>query len=111
MKTTLLCFIRLRNTVDSCEQMPMHQYCSLELQESPQRSWTLTQPLLLPSSSYTTAADVEFMQGMIVHHYQAFFNVRNGNLTRTNNQTILDLAGRIDVSQTDEINFMNKLAG
>ena len=60
--------------------------------------------IAIASSSYTTA-DVEFMQGMIVHHYQAFLMSEMAT-TRTNNQTILDLAGRIDVSQTDEINFM-----
>ena len=60
--------------------------------------------IAIASSSYTTA-DVEFMQGMIVHHYQAFLMSEMAT-ARTNNQTILDLAGRIDVSQTDEINFM-----
>jgi len=61
--------------------------------------------IAIANSSYTSA-DVEFMQGMIVHHYQAFLMSEMAT-TRTNNQTILDLAGRIDVSQTDEINYMN----
>jgi len=61
--------------------------------------------IAIANSSYT-AADVEFIQGMIVHHYQAFLMSEMAP-ERTNNQTILDLAGRIDVSQTDEINFMN----
>ena len=60
--------------------------------------------IAIANSSYT-AADVEFIQGMIVHHYQAFLMSEMAP-ERTNNQTILDLAGRIDVSQTDEINFM-----
>ncbi|MDB3991307.1 DUF305 domain-containing protein, partial [Gammaproteobacteria bacterium] len=60
--------------------------------------------IAIASSSYTSA-DVEFMQGMIVHHYQAFLMSEMAT-ARTNNQTILGLAGRIDVSQTDEINFM-----
>ena len=55
-------------------------------------------------SSYTSA-DVEFLQGMIIHHYQAFLMSEMAP-ARTNNQTILDLAGRIDISQTDEIDFM-----
>ena len=60
--------------------------------------------IAIASSSYTSA-DVEFMQGMIVHHYQAFLMSEMAT-ARTNNETILGLAGRIDVSQTDEINFM-----
>ena len=60
--------------------------------------------IAIADTSYT-AADVDFMQGMIIHHYQAFLMSEMAK-SRTNNQTILDLAGRIDVSQTDEINFM-----
>ena len=52
-----------------------------------------------------TSADVNFMQGMIIHHNQAIVmsNLVDG---RTNSPTIIDLAGRIKVSQDDEINFM-----
>ena len=62
--------------------------------------------IAIADSSYTDA-DVEFLQGMIVHHYQAFLMSEMAP-SRTNNQTILDLAGRIDISQTDEIDFMKK---
>tara|TARA_B100001996_G_scaffold37031_2_gene27396 strand:+ start:21 stop:2402 length:2382 start_codon:yes stop_codon:yes gene_type:complete len=62
--------------------------------------------IAIADSSYT-AADVEFLQGMIVHHYQAFLMSEMAP-SRTNNQTILDLAGRIDASQIDEIDFMEK---
>ena len=65
--------------------------------------------IAIADSSYT-AADVEFLQGMIVHHYQAFLMSEMAP-ARTNNQTILDLAGRIDISQTDEIDFMKKWLG
>ncbi|MAJ30215.1 MAG: DUF305 domain-containing protein [Gammaproteobacteria bacterium] len=60
--------------------------------------------IAIADSSYT-AADAEFLQGMIVHHYQAFLMSEMAP-SRTNNQTILDLAGRIDASQIDEIDFM-----
>ena len=60
--------------------------------------------IAIANTSYT-AADVDFMQGMIIHHYQAFLMSEMASL-RTNNQTILDLAGRIDISQQDEISFM-----
>ena len=58
----------------------------------------------IANSSYT-GADVEFMKDMIIHHHQALLMSRLA-IPSTNNQTILDLAGRIDVSQEDEISFM-----
>ena len=58
----------------------------------------------IANSSYTTA-DVYFMQGMIIHHEQALFMASLAP-ERTNSLTILDLAGRIESSQEDEINFM-----
>ena len=50
-------------------------------------------------------ADVKFLQGMIIHHQQAVLMSSMAD-KRTNNKTIVDLAKRIDVSQEDEINFM-----
>ncbi len=49
--------------------------------------------------------DVRFMQDMIRHHRQA---VRMAELVegRTNRQALIDVAGRIDASQADEIAFM-----
>ena len=49
--------------------------------------------------------DVRFMQGMIVHHHQA---VEMAALVedRTSTQSLVDIAGRIDASQADEISFM-----
>ena len=58
----------------------------------------------IANSSYTVA-DVEFMQDMIIHHHQALL-MSSQAIPSTNNQAILDLAGRIDVSQKDEISFM-----
>ncbi|MDJ0709518.1 MAG: DUF305 domain-containing protein [Woeseiaceae bacterium] len=51
--------------------------------------------------------DTQFMQDMIPHHNQA---VQMSALVadRTNRQAILDLAGRIDASQQDEIEFMQR---
>ena len=45
------------------------------------------------------------MQDMIIHHHQALLMSELATPS-TNNQSILDLAGRIDVSQKDEISFM-----
>ena len=52
-----------------------------------------------------TKDDEVFMNHMIVHHEQALTLSRLAP-NRTNTQEILDLAGRIDVSQEDEISFM-----
>ncbi len=51
--------------------------------------------------------DVLFMQDMIPHHNQA---VQMSELVadRTNRPELVDLAGRIDVSQLDEIDFMQQ---
>ena len=49
--------------------------------------------------------DVRFMQGMIVHHYQAVEMARLVD-DRTNRQELIDIAGRIKASQADEIAFM-----
>ena len=60
--------------------------------------------IAIADSSYTSA-DVHFMQGMILHHHQALLMSRLAS-DRTNNENVLDLAGRIDVSQDDEIALM-----
>ncbi|WP_245720548.1 DUF305 domain-containing protein [Microbulbifer yueqingensis] len=51
--------------------------------------------------------DVQFMQDMIPHHHQAL-QMAELVAERTNNPEIVDLAGRIDVSQEDEIKFMQQ---
>jgi uncharacterized protein (DUF305 family) len=58
----------------------------------------------IADTSYINA-DVKFLQGMIIHHQQAILMSSMAD-KRTNNETIVDLAKRIDVSQEDEINFM-----
>ena len=58
----------------------------------------------IAGSSYVHA-DINFLQGMIIHHKQAILMSRFAK-NRTNNKTIVDLADRIDVSQADEIDFM-----
>lgn len=51
--------------------------------------------------------DVEFMQGMIMHHAQAV-EMTDMIATRTTNRDILLLGERISKSQTDEMNFMRR---
>lgn len=66
----------------------------------------------LPSSTRATlpphsTADVQFMQGMIMHHAQA---VEMTALieSRTQNKELRSLGARISRSQSDEINFMKR---
>jgi len=58
----------------------------------------------IANNSYSSA-DVRFMQDMIPHHNQA---VQMAALVadRTNSTELIDIAGRIDASQADEIKFM-----
>jgi uncharacterized protein (DUF305 family) len=57
---------------------------------------------VLPSLS---AADVQFMQGMILHHAQAV-EMTAMIPSNTGNQNLHSLGARISSSQTDEIKFM-----
>lgn len=54
-----------------------------------------------------SAADVQFMQGMIAHHAQAIEMVTL-MATRTTTPALLSLGERIDVSQKDEIAMMQQ---
>ena len=58
----------------------------------------------IANTSYNSH-DVNFLQMMIMHHDQAIVMTRLAP-TRTNSKNILDLAGRIDTSQDDEMQFM-----
>lgn len=67
---------------------------------------------ILPSStkaelSPVSLKDVEFMQGMIMHHLQAI-EMTELIESRTDNKEIRRLGERIRQSQTDEINFMKR---
>jgi uncharacterized protein (DUF305 family) len=66
----------------------------------------------LPPSTTATApqrsqADVEFMQGMIMHHSQAVV-MTDLIPSHTENQEIRALGARIGLSQTDEMKFMKR---
>jgi uncharacterized protein (DUF305 family) len=66
----------------------------------------------LPSSTkgtlpQWTEADVEFMQGMIMHHAQAV-EMTALISSRTENKEVRLLGDKISISQTDEINFMKR---
>ena len=72
----------------------------------PARALTAEQAINIAVSSYSPA-DVRFLQDMIPHHQQA---VEMAALVaeRTNRQELTDAAGRISLSQRDEIEFMKQ---
>ena len=82
----------------------MLQLFSLELQAKIRKILDPALASNIAGASYVEA-DVQFLEGMIAHHRQAIVMSKLAK-KRTNNKTILDLANRIDVSQEDEINFM-----
>ena len=72
----------------------------------PYRELSAEEAIKVAKTSYSPA-DVTFMQDMIPHHNQA---VQMSELVfeRTNRPELVDVAGRIDVSQADEIEFMQQ---
>lgn len=59
----------------------------------------------LVSHTGFSVEDIRFVQDMIVHHQQAI-DMAEMVSERTNQQPFLDVAGRIEASQKDEIEFM-----
>jgi uncharacterized protein (DUF305 family) len=70
------------------------------------RSLRADEAIALARTAYTSA-DVQFLRDMIPHHQQAIDMVALVK-DRTNRKELLDAAGRIDASQKDEIEFMQK---
>src|SRR5277367_3713899 len=68
-------------------------------------SRNLTREEAIPTPRGPSAADISFMQGMIMHHSQA---VEMTDLLRTRGRSkeLQELGKRISISQTDEIKFM-----
>ncbi len=72
----------------------------------PVRELSAEEAIEIANSSYSPA-DVTFMQDMIPHHHQAI-EMAVLVAERTNRQELIDVAGRINVSQGDEIEFMQQ---
>ena len=68
------------------------------------RQLSAAEAIELAHTGYT-GVDVQFMQDMIPHHHQAL-EMAALVADRTNRQELLDVAGRINASQADEIAFM-----
>jgi uncharacterized protein (DUF305 family) len=72
----------------------------------PVRELSAAEAVEIAATSYSPD-DVQFMQDMIPHHHQAI-EMAELVAERTNRPELIDVAGRINVSQADEIGFMQK---
>ena len=72
----------------------------------PARELSAEEAIEIADTSYSPA-DAQFMQDMIPHHHQAL-EMAELVADRTNRPELIDVAGRIDVSQQDEIEFMQE---
>ena len=72
-----------------------------------QESHRITAAAATPPLREPSAADVSFMQGMIMHHGQA---VQMTELlkTRSQNPDVQELGRKISISQTDEMKYMKR---
>ena len=73
--------------------------------ESP-RELSAEDAIKIANTSYSPA-DAQFMRDMIPHHHQAL-QMAELVADRTNRKELIDVAGRIDASQGDEIEFMQQ---
>ena len=73
---------------------------------SPSRELSAAEAVDIANTSYSPD-DVRFMQDMIPHHHQAL-QMAELVADRTNRPELLDVAGRINASQSDEIAFMQQ---
>lgn len=69
------------------------------------KSKKLTKEAVAIAPRAPTAADVSFMQGMIMHHFQAV-QMTDWLRSRTQNKDLQELGKRINISQADEIEYM-----
>ncbi len=72
----------------------------------PARELSAEEAIEIANTSYSPD-DVQFMQDMIPHHHQAM-EMAELVADRTNRPELVDVAGRINVSQRDEIDFMRQ---
>jgi uncharacterized protein (DUF305 family) len=72
-----------------------------------QDSKRLTKETAAAPARAPSAADISFMQGMIMHHSQAV-TMTDLLRTRTSNKDLRELAKRISISQADEIKYMKQ---
>jgi len=100
-RASLSAFLLCLTTVSMAQDVPIIQPGA---PGEAARDLSAEEAIEIANTSYSPN-DVQFMQDMIPHHNQA---VQMSDLVtdRTNRQELNDVAGRIDASQLDEIEFM-----
>ncbi len=103
LRLTCLCMTLLGLATSVVAQAPIVQPGA---PGEPARELNADEAIEIAESSFSPD-DVRFMQDMIPHHHQA---VEMAALVadRTNRPELIDVAGRIDASQADEIAFMQQ---
>jgi len=96
-----LAIIVLGQTTTSMAQAPIIQPGA---PGEPGRELDAEEAVKVANTSYSPA-DAQFMRDMIPHHHQAL-EMAELVADRTNRPELIDVAGRIDASQADEIEFM-----
>ncbi|MGI9233612.1 MAG: DUF305 domain-containing protein [Woeseiaceae bacterium] len=99
--STLLGAILLSFSAVAVAQTPIIQP---GLPGDPSRELSADEAIEIADTSYSPA-DAQFMRDMIPHHHQAL-QMAELVADRTNRQELIDVAGRINISQADEIEFM-----
>jgi len=103
LRLSFLCAL----TFSVCVPMASAQQVPLVQPGAPgQPNKVLTNPVGTAAKD-PTPADIEFMQGMVMHHSQAVEMVALMK-GRTTNPEMLELGKRISISQGDEIAFMKR---
>lgn len=74
---------------------------------TPNKTLSTTSATATDTPRPPSKADVDFMQGMIMHHNQAV-EMTELLKTRTTDPAIMELGHKIDVSQTDEMRWMKQ---
>jgi uncharacterized protein (DUF305 family) len=91
-----------------CQQVPPADTVPLMQPGAPGKpTKTLTSPTVGTAQREPTAADFEFMQGMVMHHSQAV-EMTGLMAGRTTNPQLLELGDRISISQKGEMVFMRR---
>ena len=98
-----VCIILLGHASTGMAQAPIIQP---GLPGDPSRELSADEAIRIANTSYSPD-DVRFMQDMIPHHNQAM-QMAELVAGRTNRPELIDVAGRINVSQQDEITFMQQ---
>ena len=102
----MVAFVAAGSTMHAAQKTPQAPIIQPGAPGEPARELSAEEAIQIADTSYSPV-DVRFMTDMIPHHHQAL-EMSVLVAERTNRPELIDLAGRIDVSQGDEIEFMQQ---